>query len=411
MSHQVTMPQLGFTMVEGTIAEWRKQEGEPVARGEILMEVTTEKVSVEVEARVGGVLQKILVPAGATVPVGTPVCLVAGDGESPAQEPEPSSREPQQTPGNGLQPRAALDSRAEATEEAEELRVKASGVAKRLAREQGIALEAVRGSGPGGRIMEADVLRYLEERRQDAAAATGPLASQAQPAPAERIPFAGTRRMIADRMTLSVRNSAHVTLVGEVDATEAVKLREQLIPEWERDHGPRLSFTDLIVKACALALREHPRLNASLHGEEIVLSNEINVGIAVALPDSLLVPVVRQADAKPLRRISTEAHDLVERARRGALLVDEVAAGTFTVTNLGGLGIDFFTPIINPPETAILGMGRIAERPAVHGGEICKRSLMYLSLSFDHRVVDGAPAAAFLRRVRDLLERPYTLLA
>lgn len=428
MSREITMPQLGFTMVEGTVTDWRKREGDSVAQGEILMEVTTEKVSVEVEASVAGVLERILVPAGATVPVGTPVCLIAEKEE---------------------------ERRLMASAETEEPPIRASGVAKRLARERGIDLAVLTGTGPRGRIVEADVLRFLEEQAisyQPSALSPGPgeppastdeavgASPRSRPSstldrdrqqrdagkqrraaptvfgaqssvPGQRIPFAGARRIIADRMIQSARETAHVTLVAEVDATEAVRLREQLLPEWEKSHGVRLSFTDLIVKACAKALRDHPAVNATLQGEEIILLEEVNVGIAVALPEGLLVPVLHRADAKELWAIALEVRDLVERARGGKLSVDEVTRGTFTVTNLGSYGIDLFTPIVNPPETAILGVGRIAERPAVYNGEICKRALMYLSLTFDHRLVDGAPAALFLQRVRELLEHPYRLLA
>lgn len=211
-------------------------------------------------------------------------------------------------------------------------------------------------------------------------------------------------------MFRSVHSTAQVTLVSEVDATESLRLRAQLLPEWERE-GIRLTLTDLIVKACGKALREHPYVNAKLDGDQILLLDQVNVGIAVALSDGLIVPVVRGADSRPLREIAAESRALAERARAGRLSVDDVSGGTFTVTNLGSYGIDLFTPIINAPETAILGVGKAVERPAVYNGDICKRFLMYLSLSFDHRLVDGAPAAEFMQRVRELLERPYLLLA
>ncbi len=391
MTRQITMPQLGFTMVEGTVNEWRKREGESVAKGEALLEVTTEKVSIEVESPVSGVVQQILVHAGSTVPVGAPICLVAAEAEAtdsvPAVEAEPTD--------TVLEP--------ETVAEVAEPRIRASGLAKRLAREKGINLAALHGSGPGGRILEADVLGYLAQHNSPQSPTAGPRQGQ-------RVPFTGTRRVIGERMFQSVRSSAQVTLVAEVDATEALRLRAQLLPEWENRDGVRLTFTDLIVKACGKALREHPGLNATLEGEEILLCEEVNVGVAVALPDGLIVPVLRQVDVKPLQTIAAESRDLVERARNKRLAVNEVSGGTFTVTNLGNYGIDFFTPIINSPETAILGVGRVAERPAVFNGEISKRSLMYLSLTFDHRLVDGAPAAEFMQRVRDLIERPYLLL-
>ena len=427
MSREVNMPQLGFTMVEGTVAQWLKAEGEGVARGEPLMEITSEKATVEVESPVAGVVERILVPVGGTVPVGAPVCLVAAEGEA-------------------------------AVANAEGPRMRASGLAKRMARERGIDLAGLHGSGPGGRVLESDVVAFLAAGsrgtvgkglvpfRTDEGGQVGPEDALTRPpaglsrgerrprhplpagegrgegvparargpalhhAAGGRVPFAGVRRLTAERMFQSVQSTAQLTLVAEVDATEAVRLREQLLPEWERTDGVRLSFNDLIVKACAKALGEHPYMNASLAGDEIVLHPEVNVGIAVALEDGLVVPVIRNAANRQLREIALEAKGLADRARRKALSPDDMRGGTFTVTNLGSYGIEFFTPIINPPEAAILGVGRVAERPAVYNGEVCKRSLMYLSLTFDHRLVDGAPAARFLGRIREMLERPYLLL-
>ncbi len=410
MSREITMPQLGFTMVEGTVTQWLKREGDTVAKGEALIEVTTEKVTVEVEAALGGVIEKILVPEGESVPVGAPLCLIAAEGAEEstgsAEQPLPAAAEASSTTALHARPAVAMPPGNGSGESL----VRASGLAKRLAREKGIDLAGLQGSGPGGRILEGDVLKAVS--RQPSAIGTQHSAPSTQHSvPGQRIPFAGTRKLTADRMYQSAHDTAHVTLVAEVDATEAVRLRSQLLPEWERSAGVRLTFTDLIVKACGKALREHPALNATQVREEIVLCREVNVGIAVALEDALMVPVLRNADAKPLQTIAAESRQLVERARRKALSLDDVSGGTFTVTNLGRFGIDVFTPIINPPETAILGVGRVAERPAVYNGEVCKRSMMYLSLTFDHRLVDGAPAALFMQRLRELLEHPYLLLA
>jgi pyruvate dehydrogenase E2 component (dihydrolipoamide acetyltransferase) len=440
MTREIMMPQLGFTMVDGTIAAWLKREGEPLAKGEPLMEVTSEKASVEVESPLSGVLRRLLVAEGQTVKVGTPVCLVAEEGEVPSEMATafPTSGREAGTPAlaastpnieRGAAPLIEGLGRPDAPP------LRASGLAKRLARERGIALAMVQGSGPGGRVLEADVLRATGSPHPDplpegegnpplplgeAGRRPGegkgtlhPSPSTPYPSPAAgwRVPFAGIRRLTAERMFQSVHSSAQVTLVAEVDATEAVRMRTQLLPEWEKEDGVRLTFTDMIVRACGKALREHPALNATLAGEEILLREEVNVGIAVDADGALVVPVLRSVDVKPLRVIASESRDLVARARRKAMSVDDASGGTFTVTNLGTYGIEFFTPIINPPESAILGVGRIAERPAVYKGEICKRSLMYLSLTFDHRLVDGRPAAEFLQRLRELLQKPYLLLA
>jgi pyruvate dehydrogenase E2 component (dihydrolipoamide acetyltransferase) len=217
------------------------------------------------------------------------------------------------------------------------------------------------------------------------------------------------RRTIAGRMHASLQEMAQLTITTEADVTELVRLRAQLIDEWQRD-GPRPAYTDLVVKAAARALREHPRLNASLDGDVIRLHEQINVGVAVALDEGLIVPVLRDADRLPLKRLARESAALVERARSGSLTFDDVSGGTFSVTSLGMYEVDAFTPIVNPPQAAILGVGRVRETVALSGRDVVARQVMTLSLSFDHRLLDGAPAAAFLRRVSHLLGRPYLLL-
>lgn len=431
MNHEVAMPQLGFTMVEGTVSKWRKREGERVAKGEPLMEITTDKVSIEVEAPVEGVIERILVLEGRTVPIGTPVCLIDGTGDSQSA-PLPStgwSGTPETTATLGAARWTMGDGLGVVSSGDRQPRLRVSGVAKRLAREHGLDLTALRltGSGPNGRIISSDVLACVRsQERQGGDGAPGiaaqhrvPVAGEAtaaaQPAKvalddAHLVPYAGTRRLTGELMSRSWRESPQVTLVMEVDATEAVKVREAILPDWEKADRVRLSFSDLIVRATALALREHPMLNATLRGDEILLHDEVNIGIAVATDDALIVPVLRDAAGKSLRAIAAESRLLVDRARRGALSPDDVSGGTFTITNLGGYGIEMFTPIINPPEAAILGIGRVAERPSIHEGEICKRTLVHLSLTFDHRLADGAPASRFLLRLKDLLERPYLLL-
>jgi len=223
------------------------------------------------------------------------------------------------------------------------------------------------------------------------------------------VPLAGMRRTIAERVVLSQQTVAEVTLTSEVDVTEIVKLREQVSAEWQKQYEIKVSYTEVIVKAVARALREHPRLNSSLGADGINLHAEVNVGVAVALDDGLIVPVVRNADQKSLLDITRDVRDLSERARANRLSREEVNGGTFSITNMGMLGVEAFTPIINLPQCAILGVGRIAERAVVHDGQIVARPTMWLSLTFDHRIVDGAPAAQFLMRVRQLLENPYLL--
>jgi pyruvate dehydrogenase E2 component (dihydrolipoamide acetyltransferase) len=275
--------------------------------------------------------------------------------------------------------------------------VRASPVAKRLASEHHVDLAQVIGTGGGGRITEKDVLAFIEAQR--------PAKPQAAPAApqGEAIPLAGTRATIARRMHHSLESMAQLTLHTEADVTELVAMRESL-----KQQVP-ITFTDLVVRACALALRQHPRLNATLDGETIRLLPQVNIGLAVALDEGLIVPVMRDADRQSLTNLAQARIRLAERARANQLTLDEVSGGTFTVTNLGNYDIDAFTPIINPPEAAILGVGRIVEKVVIYQGKISQRAMMTLSLTFDHRLVDGAPASAFLQSIKQLLESPGRL--
>jgi pyruvate dehydrogenase E2 component (dihydrolipoamide acetyltransferase) len=270
-----------------------------------------------------------------------------------------------------------------------------SPMARRLAQEHGLDITQITGSGPGGRIVEEDV-RKLIEAKKEVPPVTAP--------PGRVIPFIGMRQAIAERMAESLRTMAQVTVTTEVDVSETVRLREELKEEFD------LTYTDIVVKAVAMALKKHPLLNATLVGEDIHLLEEVNIGMAVALEEGLIVPVVREADKKGLSEIARETKRLAQGARENTLTVDEVTGGTFTVTNVGMYEVDTFTPIVNPPEAAILGVGRIIEKPAVKKGQIVVCSMMHLSLTFDHRIVDGAPAADFLRTVKHTLEKPYLLL-
>jgi pyruvate dehydrogenase E2 component (dihydrolipoamide acetyltransferase) len=285
-----------------------------------------------------------------------------------------------------------------ASAQTEVSRVVATPVARRLAEEHGLSIADVRGSGPGGRITQEDVLRAADERRTPAEGGVQPLS---------RI-----RRITAERMAASAHAAARVSLFMDVDFSEAVRFRRQLEPEFSRLGVARLPWDAIIARAAALALTEHPKLRAQwVDGAGLRTSDEIHVGVAVTLePEGLVVPVVRHADRRSLRELSADLLQLVEKARAGRLHPEEMQGGSFSITNLGGFGIDGFTPILNPPESAILGVGRIAEKAVVMDGVIVARSMCTLSLSFDHRVVDGAPAAAFLARLAELLERPYALL-
>lgn len=391
MATEVILPQLGLAMEEGTIVKWLKGEGDHVEEGEPIVEIMTDKANVEVPSPAAGVLLKILVPEGQAVPVGAPIAYLGQPGEEvPVPQAAPAQPAPLTRAG---QARGEIPPRPEG-------KVQASPRARRLAEEHGIDLRTITGTGPGGRIVEEDVRRAIAQREQ----LREPVVE------GTTIPVAGMRGAIARRMMESIHGSAQVTLATEVDATELVRLRKRLSPELERLHGVHLTYTDLLVKAVAIALREHPRLNARWEEKIIRILPEVHIGVAVALEDGLVVPVVRNADRLGIVEISRAIAALSEKARAGKLTYEEMTGSTFTITNLGMYDIDVFTPIINPPEAAILGVGRIVEKPVVVEGRVEVRSTMTLSLTFDHRIVDGAPAARFLQRVKELVENPYPLI-
>lgn len=366
MRYEFELPALSEDTDEGVVVAWFKQVGSQVQAGETLLEVQMEKVSFDVEAPVSGRLIEIKTPKDEIVKTGQVIAVIETAEE--AVEPEP---------------RAAPEPPARPPTEREF--VPAAPAARRLAREHGIDLAAVEGTGRGGRITREDVQRVIDAREAPAV---------------ETIPIRGMRKTIAQRMHRSLQDMAQVTLVTEADVTELVVQREALKPQHP------ISYTDLILKAAALGLKEHPRLNATASEDQFQVQRAINVGVAVALEDGLQVPVVRDVDQKTLPEIARATAALAEKARAGQLAAEDMADATFTVTNLGGYDVDAFTPIINPPQVAILGVGRIIEKPAIHKGEIAKRAMMALSLTFDHRIVDGAPAAAFLKAVKGRLENP-----
>jgi len=388
MPIEVSMPKFGLTMHEGTVQRYFKAVGESVASGEPLYEVETEKVLYEVEAPAAGIVAAWLVEEGATVDCGVAVAVLAEPGEDLAAITDrygagaSSNGAPSTAPAAPAQHRAASAPPASA---AGSPRRPVSPVARKLAAELGVNVETVDGTGPGGRVTKEDVERAAKQPRPAAAPAASPAAA--------RTPLRGARKTIAERMHQSLRDSAQLTITTEADVTPATELRTRLKNDFD------LTYTDMIVHAAARALLRHPRVAARLEGAEIVAPAQIDVGIAVALSEGLIVPVIRDAARKQLREIAIESKALGEKARTGHLKLEDVTGGVFTVTNLGTYGVDAFTPILNPGETGILGVGRIVEKPAIYRGEIARRAMMTLSLTFDHRVVDGAPAAEFLQTV------------
>jgi pyruvate dehydrogenase E2 component (dihydrolipoamide acetyltransferase) len=398
MVTEVILPRLGETMEEGTIVEWVKQEGEPVQQGEVLFVVETDKATLEVEATAQGFLRKILVPVSETMPVLTVVALMTemADEDISASEPQFQAPGPEPQVGEGAKPEVVEP----------ETRIFASPRARRLAQEKGVDLAQVPGSGPKGRIVEQDVVAYLDGLVK--AVPSGSTPPKAVEAVAE-VPMSGMRAVIAQRMHESHQTTAPVTLTTEADATAFVELRERLKADLASKLGFNVGYNDLLIKLVAHALRELGYMNARLEGETIYQLGEIHIALAVDTERGLLVPVIRNADHKGVAEIAREVREIVEQARAGKTLPDELSGSTFTITNLGMHEIDAFTPIINLPETAILGVGRIKARPAVVQGELCVRQTMWLSLTFDHRLVDGGPAARFLQEVKNLVEEPESL--
>lgn len=402
MATVITMPKLGLTMTSGSVAKWHKKEGDRVEKGEVILEVSTEKITYKVEAPESGVLRKILVQPGTKVPIGTSLCIIAAPDEDISEllkeaPTAPAAEKPAQ-PEAKPAPVAAKPA-------GEEVLIKATPIAKKIAKEQGIDLALVTGTGPGGRIVEKDVLDFIE--RQKAAAGARPVA---EAAPLKRIALSDVRQVIAERMSTSWQNSPMVTLNVDVDCTLLKKLREDLKSSF-KEKGLNLSYNYILMKACAVALKEQPMLNSYLEGNEVVLYDEVNIGLAVATEEALLVPVVKDVAGKNLYEIASDGDALIEKARKGELAIDDVTGGTFTITNLGMFGVRDFTPIINPPQCAILGVGEMKDKPCVCDGQIVVKPMMTLSLTFDHRIVDGAQGAMFIRRVKELLENPLLLLA
>ena len=455
MPREIYLVKVGMTMTEGMVSEWFIADGAEVKKGEMLYALETEKVNLDVDAEADGTV-KHLVEAGVTLEPGDVVGYIFAQGESI----------PDVLPGATSQPEVVESAEPVAVESAAPMAVeavvsegfvKASPAAKRLAKELDVNYLALQGTGPGGRIVEADVQsaasgqtasqqpavaaiqsqssanikasplarRIAEQRAIDLSQVrgTGPggrivqsdvenlgasIAQASGPVAGDMVPVKGMRKTIAQRMHQSLQDSAQLTMDMAAVMEDAVKLREQLIREW--DGVARPTFTDLVIKAAAKALQKHPLMNSQFDGTGIQLLNEIHVGIAVALPEGLVVPVVRHADQLSLKEIAIESARLATSARNGTLGLDDYAGGTFTISALGMFGVDSFTPIINQPQSGILGVNRILDGVAWEGETPVRQKQMNLSLTWDHRVLDGAPAAEFLQTVVEYLSEPYRLL-
>ena len=416
MATPLPMPKLGLTMEEGTILKWRKDEGEAVEKGEIILDIQTDKVEYEVESPDGGLLLKTLAGEGDVVPCGTDIAVIGEAGEDissfgSAPPSAPAEAEPVAAQASPTLPPSPAPSPAPTapvqTQSAPTGRVFASPAARRVARELGIDYRTLKGSGPGGRIVQADVRAAAASGLPAASAA----ASSGPAAVAGSTPLAGMRKIIAERMLASWSQVPRITMQAEVDLTNLLAVREASRQAWENDLGVKVSINDLILFYTARAVRRCPAVNVRLAENTLEQMQDVNIGVAVAVEQGLMVPVIRGADQKSIDAISRESRALAEAARAGALGLDALEGGTFTVSNLGAYGVDHFSAIINHPESAILSVGAARERAVVRNGEVVARTTAYVGINADHRLVDGAPAAEFLSTLKEMLEHPKVMPA
>ncbi|MDT7891462.1 MAG: dihydrolipoamide acetyltransferase family protein [Thermoproteota archaeon] len=399
MPKEILLPDIGEGVSEGEIVKWLVKEGDYVKMFQPIVEVLTVKVKVEIPSPYNGKIVKILAKEKEVVRVGKPIALIETEEVIPETKPKEEAK-----PKEELR---QVEIPKEVAEEKKE--ILATPAVRRLARELGVDLSKVKGTGPGGRILEEDVRRYAEEMKKHEVKPVEVKAEKA--ALEERIPITGVRRMIAEKLSKTVKTAVLVTHMDECDVTELVKIREELKQEAEK-RGVKLTFLPFIIKAVIKALQTYPSFNASVDEEknELVIKKYYNIGIATATDQGLIVPVIKEADKKGLFELAKEIEELTEKARKGTLKIEEVIGSTFSITNVGPIGGVFATPILNNPDVAILGIGKIKKRPWVVENRIEIRDILTLFLSFDHRVIDGAQAAQFMNEVMKYLEKPYLLL-
>lgn len=463
MPLEIKVPSLGQSVPEATVGKWLKNEGDAVAADEPVVELETDKINMEVTAFRAGTLAEIRKQEGATVAVGEVLGLIAQEGEEleAAGKPEEEAPEKAESPkvkAEEKEPKKPAKEAAaerpgeeEPVEEEEEAAVaeapvrrpatqapvrpaavrreavipedmKTSPAVRRLAREHKLDLTVIEGSGKGGRVTREDVQAYLESAPGAEAAPAGSEVAPARPAaeapareygpdePVEIVPMTAIRKTIAHRMAESKHTAAHVTTVDECDFGHLVELRERIKDDFFAEHGYKLTYMPFVMKASIAALREFPQVNASIHGDDIVYHRFYHIGVAVHTEAGLIVPVVKHADRKSMVEIAGEIDKLAKKARERKLAMEDIQGGTFTLTNAGGFGAILSTPIISQPESAVLGIHKIVERPVARDGQVVIRPMMWFGLSYDHRLVDGTPAVQFLRRICELIEEPERLL-
>jgi len=431
----VEMPKMGDTMEEGKILRWIKHEGDEVKKGESLAEVETDKVNIDIEAFASGILRKIIISEGESAPIGAPIAYIGA-----ADEPVPG-----EAGGDGGNGKAAANGKAKKGQEKSAVRTSAAPVAsassavaaapavvlptaepdgrvfisplaRRLAEEHNIDYRQIRGTGPNGRIIKLDVESALKQGVPTAVAAAPTFTFEPQPASIDagevvEIPLTTMRRTIAKRLTQSMQSAPHFYVTSVIDTGKLSELRAQINTYGSTDVYPvKVSFNDLIIKAVAVALVRMPQVNVSFAEDRLIQKKQVHIGVAVALEQGLIVPVLHNADTRGILDIAREAKRLADAARTNKLRPEDLSGGTFTISNLGSFGVDSFTAVINPPESAILAVGAITPTPAVVDGQVVVRERMKVTLSSDHRALDGAVAARFLQEVKRLLEEPFGLL-
>lgn len=373
----VKMPKRTLTMEEGIVGKWYKKAGDEVKKGEPICEIETEKSVDELEAPESGILRKIIVPDGSVAEVNQVIAIIAEPDEPLSEEEAPVEE-------------VVKIEKLEVGKREEKIKI--SPIARKLAQEHRINLEEIRSTGPNGRIVKEDVLKAIQKVER-----------------VKVVPLTRIRKVIKDRLSYSIKTALHIPLTIEVDMTRAVELLTKLQSKIENAYNVRLSITGILVKAVAEALESHQILNSRFENEQIVIPEDINIGVAVAIENGLIVPVIHNANKKSIIEIAKKIKELAEKAKKERLSTEESTGGTFTISNLGMFGIDFFAPIINPPESAILGVGRVVRKPVILNGEIKVRSMMTLTLVFDHRITDAAVAAKFLQTLKRILGNPDNL--
>jgi len=416
MATEITMPKLSDTMTEGRLVSWKKSVGERVERGEIIAEVETDKANMELEAFSSGVLLEIRVKPGDLAPVGTVIAIIGAEGEKPAAptaakvtkekraEAQPAAKAAVPKPAPAMEPEKPQPPTEQPVPREGGGAEKASPMVRRLAREMGIELKEVKGSGPEGRVLKEDLEKYQQERgtrREVRGEATEAMPeSLGVPQPLSRM-----RAAIARTVTTSWQTIPHFTVTVAIDMGEAEKVARGM-----KKAGMRVSLNDLLIKAVALTLQKYPQLNASYTTGGIVIHSAINIGIAVSLDEGLLVPVLRECEALSLMEIASQSRELISRARNGTISEAEISGGTFSISNLGMFGVDQFMAVILPPQGAILAVGGVNDQPVVQKGEVVPARIMKATISADHRLIDGAMAARFMAELQKVLENPVAML-